>query len=933
MTAHPPERPARLCLLHADEAVCERLKISMSAIGRPIVCCQPLTCAVAVEAAIDGCDAALFVLDEGTLASGFFDDPATPALLQRLRDAGALILFVVADRCDWADFDYIEPLFAMPISEYRPASLAYTHIADELGKRLAAHPCKGTIVHSAAGARQTGIFGRDKELAWLASQHSGIAMLVGEDGIGKTALIGAHLQDCNTRHIAHAFYPTQGSRLFLLDALNRLKVSHDARTPDEELGRLLGCEAASQSVLLVLEDIESMQDENGKIADRGLMSLFDALLQRAGRCIASSTLPVAHADGVQVLAVAALEPDAAQVLLRQRGVRGADADLERMAMRCQAHPLSLMLAAEFCCAHLRGDAAAFAQHRTADDKIANAASIAAWFDGKLAEDHLELDRELLRITALFERPAPWGALRALQDANPIPGLTSALHKADIARIRKSLARISLWRLASCDLALDAPEIAMHPALAQRFRSMLDPDASRLAHSVLFDWYRSLPESEQPDSLEQLEPLYRAIVHGCKAGRYLSAYQHVYLERILRGSVYYTQNQLGAYSCDLHALAGFFPDGWNRLPADGSLPGEHLSEAQRSRLVSDVAYALKSQGMLSDALGPQRIDHGRTFDAADWNNFCRSCENLVSLLTALGRWSEAEAVSREAVTAAGKIANAEDRWQRTTTALSCLGHTLHGRGYLAQASTAYVLAEMVQGQAHHHPKLYSVYGYNYAQLLLEQSCCESGWREVLARRHGSLDIAMKLDHPLSQALDHSAIGLAGAALGEPDSVQALDLAVTTMQRSGTTLHLPAMHLARAHYLRSLGELQGAGADLQTAFTIAKRGDMLSYLAECELLAGNLCLDEARSGDAALHCAAAERLIVMHGYGRRTAELHLLRARLLWATGDAHAAAALEAARSRICATGQWYFWRELRRVAAEISAPDPGECPGKAAHPG
>lgn len=932
MTAHPSERPARLCILHADEAICGRLKICLSAAYNLAVSSEPLSCCAATEHAIERSDAALFLLDEHALSSGFFTDPATPALLQRQRDAGTPILFVVAARCRWKDFDYIAPLLPHPITQYAPASLAYTHIADEIGARIASHPRRHKSAQKKPLAPAPRLSGRDAELAWLASARRGIFVLVAEDGTGKSALTGEYLASQSS--ISHTFHPRESSRLFLLAALRRLGVLHDARTSDEELGRMLGCEAATRSVLLVLEDIEAMLAADGKIVDRGLIALFDALLENAGRCIASSARQLAQSDRVVVLDMGPLAPEAACALLRQRGVRGAEADIGKMAKRCNRHPLSLALAAEFCHAYLDDDAAAFVRHAWyPNSEKSHAAAVAQWFDVKIGEDRLPLDRELLRIAALFDRPAPWGALLALKRAKSIPGLTIALHASDEAGIRKSLARLSMWGLIECDPGLHEPEIRTHPSLALPFREQLKKEQSRAAHSVLFDWYSSLPGSERPDSLEELEPLYRAIVHGCRAGRYHSAYQNIYLARILRGSVYYTQNQLGAYSCDMNALAEFFPEGWNQLPAEGSLPGEHLSEAQRSRLISDVAYALKSQGMLTDALGPQRIDYRRTRDAADWNNFCRCCENLVSLLTPLGRWAEAEAVSREAVAASNKVENAEDRWQRTTTALSCLGHTLHGRGHLAQAATAYELAEMVQGQAHHHPKLYSVYGYNYAQLLLEQASCESGWREVLTRRHGSLDIALKLDHPLSQALDHSAIGLAGAALGEPDSVQALDLAITTMQRAGTTLHLPAMHLARAHYLRSLGDLQGAQADLNTAFTIAERSDMRSYLAECELLAGNLALDLEKTDDAGLHHAAATRLIVEDGYGRRIAELHLLHARLLHAMRDPDAQSALNAARTRICAAGQWYFWRELRRVAAEILAPDPGECPARVMHAG
>lgn len=375
-----------------------------------------------------------------------------------------------------------------------------------------------------------------------------------------------------------------------------------------------------------------------------------------------------------------------------------------------------------------------------------------------------------------------------------------------------------------------------------------------------------------------------------------------------------------------AMSQLRDEGMSFIENPNGLPDETLSEANRTRLLSDEAFALKSLGRLEDALGPQSIVHQRTWEAGDWNNFCRSGENLVSLLTPLGRWAEAEAVSREAVSVANGLKDKEQRWQRTTTALAYLGYTLHGRGYLKQASTAYALAEIVQAEAHHHPKLYSIYGYNYAQLLLEQACQETGWREVLERRHTSLDIAVKLNHALSQALDHGTIGLARAALGEPDTVPALDLAVTTMQRAGTIIHLPAMHLARAHYQRSLRNLPAAWADLEAAQTIARRSNLRTYLAECALLGGNLLLDEARIPEAAAQHANAAQLIREDGYGRRLTELHLLHARLLHAQHDLATLQALADAQARIREAGQWYFWRELRAVANEIAASDPGECP-------
>lgn len=979
-SANPPGRPYRLLISYAHEnkAVKDRLQINLAPLQHDGLVQIADERAISntdewreqIELALNGVDAALFLIDEYFLASRFCKDVEISDFLQRQQNAGVLILFVITDHCCWKNFDFISndhviPFDAHPITSYTPHSEAYTHVADEIANRLARHPQRAltAIQHDAHATELSALLaklpgatahliGRDAELEkinfWQA--HKGVLVWVGESGTGKSALVRSYLeQQCwpdGTRFIGHSFSRRghhDSSRAFLLDALEQLDTPHEAHAIDDELGRLLAGAIAAEPCVLVLDGIESLQYEDskpaGKIQDRGLTALLEGLARKPGQslCLVSSLMPVsephiARENYFREEMLNLLPPDAARALLRQHGIRGDDAELGRMAKRCGRHPFSLILAAEFCHSYLQNHAAEFLKHENyPKTEKANVATLMIWFDSVLADEHQSLDRELLRILGLFDRPAPWGALLALRSAKAIPGLTATLRAADETTILKSLARLKQWRLLCADPSRPEPELGAHPLVAEHFAAQLKKDAPKAwqaAHSVLFDWFCRQPDKAQPYTLEEMAPLYRGIIHGCLAGRYRTAHELIYLSRILRGNSYYTQNQLGAYSADLDALAGFFPQGWSQPPvtADAGLPNEALSEAGRTKLLTEAAFALKSLGRLEEALGPQRIGHKRTKESGDWNNFCRSAENLVSLLTPLGRWTEAEAVSREAVSAANRIEDSDERWQRTTTALACLGHTLHGRGHLSQAATAYSLAEMVQRDAHHHPKLYSVYGYNYAQLLLEQASQEADWREVLTRKHTSLDIVEKLDHPLSQALDHSAIGVARAALGEPDTVRAMDLAVTTMQRAGTVILLPAMHLARAHYLRSLHDLPAAWIDFEHAHTIARRSNMRTYLAECALLGGNLFLDEGRVSDAAAHYATALQLILEDGYGRRITEIHLLHARLLYAQQDPAALNALNDAKNRISEVGQWYFWRDLRNVAGEIDAPDPGACP-------
>jgi hypothetical protein len=945
-----------------------------------------------IEAAMASADVAVFMLDQHFLVSRFCMGVEVATLLQRHRDRGALILFVLTDHCRWNRYPFITrfqliPRDGRPASSFRPVAKAYTHIVNEIEAALDRHkpvgagspaiPAEPARTMEIAGkpapttlaalleklpGRTAHLFGREAELAQRSDWrgHKGVLLWVAEGGMGKSALLRWWLESQawpeGTRFLGHSFY-SQGShnqatsaRGFLLDALKQLGVDHALDTPDDELGRLLAEAAKLQPTVLVLDGMEPLQQAaadpklDGNVKDQGLAVLLENLARNPGQalCLASSRLPIPDV-GIQDAAwfrekeLKTLPPAGALALLRQRGLKGTDAELAQVAERCGHHAMTLVLAAEFCHTYLNGQAAAFLERSWQPQPgEKHASTVMAWFDAALVDEQQALDRELAHILGLFDRPAPWGALLALKNHEPpIPGLTEQLHDADTTALLESLARLSQWGLLQADLSQPTPDLDAHPLVREHFGAWLErekPAAWRAAHGVLFNWFRGLPEKEYPDTLEEMEPLYRAVGNGCKAGRYRTALNEVYWQHILRGEQSYSLFQLGAYSSDLAALAGFFPQGWAQPPvaACTSLPDDALSEVDRSWHVAAVAFCLTSLGRLEEALGPRHMDRQAWQASGDWSNFCTSSENFVDLIAPLGRWAEAEAVSREAETAAVRIKNGEQRWYRSVQAFACLGHALHGQGRLVEAGVNYYRAEAVQAENDPEtPKLYSRPGYTYAQLLLEQAGQTARLREVLERGRAALAIVEQGRHLLSQALDHCTIGLALAALSEAEAGPVLDQAVATMQRAGKIERQPPMHLARANYLRSSGQRPAAWTDHAAALSIARRGNMRTYLAECALLAGNLQLDENHIPQAAAEYAAAAQLIHEDGYGRRLTELHLLHARLLHAQHDAEAPARAEA---RIREIGQWGFWRALRQVAQEIAAPDPGACPPADAHP-
>ena len=98
--------------------------------------------------------------------------------------------------------------------------------------------------------------------------------------------------------------------------------------------------------------------------------------------------------------------------------------------------------------------------------------------------------------------------------------------------------IALKRLSEVDLLTVTPEaIDAHPLIREYFAKQLrdtQPAAFQAAHSRLFD-HLCEKTPHRPDTLDGLQPLYQAVVHGCLAGRQQEACEKVYSDRILRGT--------------------------------------------------------------------------------------------------------------------------------------------------------------------------------------------------------------------------------------------------------------------------------------------------------------------------------------------------------------------------------------------------------------
>jgi hypothetical protein len=288
-----------------------------------------------------------------------------------------------------------------------------------------------------------------------------------------------------------------------------------------------------------------------------------------GRCV--SRIPVVelrdYPDTTIEINLEQISPHAGRALLRVKGVRGSDAELEQAVISFGGSALALTLLAGFLHkvkGHNIAEAANIRDRPLGEDDGKHAKRILAAYEQRHGDDE---HCQLLRVLGLFDRPAEDEWISAVATAGPeIPGLTNALPRLgndDWHRLLQNLR----------DDCVIAPEnrhrpslVEAHPVVreyfAQAFRKR-NANGWREAHSRLYDYFEDLPAKHLPSAIPDLIPLYAAVRHGCEAGRYNEAMWDVYIPRICRGKEFYSKYQLGAFGLDLAAISCFFESLWGR----------------------------------------------------------------------------------------------------------------------------------------------------------------------------------------------------------------------------------------------------------------------------------------------------------------------------------------------------------------------------------
>jgi tetratricopeptide (TPR) repeat protein len=276
------------------------------------------------------------------------------------------------------------------------------------------------------------------------------------------------------------------------------------------------------------------------------------------------------------------------------------------------------------------------------------------------------------------------------------------------------------------------------------------------------------------------------------------------------------------------------------------------------VIGEAGSSLRAIGRLADAVEPMRVAAEAWVKSEIWKGAAVNYNNLSELHLTLGDVPEATAAARQSV----DIADRSGEWEKRLCARTTLANALHQSGDAAEAMRLFTEAERLQTESQpEFPILYSVQGYRYCDLLVEQDQTA----EVLRRASQTLLWVEKDQWLLDIGLDHLSLGYAHLS-GSAGAAHHLDMAVDFLRRAGYIDMLPLALLAR-----------GTPRDLDEVFRIATRSGMRLHLTDYHLASARLAL-AADYHLARGNLDEAEALINATGYHRRDPDLAKLRAEL-------------------------------------------------------
>ncbi len=637
--------------------------------------------------------------------------------------------------------------------------------------------------------------GREQELdtitEWYKDPAVRIGALIGWGGVGKSALIRKWYDNLESNGIQPdgvfwwGFYRNAYLEQFL-NALLRF-VSGGQIEPETIKGTWEKVDRIKQYIgqeayLIILDGLEQMQkgesgDEFGKMLHRECTEMLHYLAdvpEAKGLCLITTRFSLKDLEDWENRSyknhplIDLSVPDALS-MLKKRGVRGSDDDIKEVINRYKGHALSLTSLAGYLDRYYGGDI-----KQAPDIKFVLSDKKRFEDVGKLlsryAKKMSKAERAFLNIFSLFRQEVKQSDFekvfrKKIEDTK----FNDVLIKMNELDFKDLIDGLLDWRLISCDEKKKL--YTTHPLIKSYFESDFKKKDKKLCHKRIYEYFgENAPE--RPKTLDQMQPLFEQVYHGCSAGLYDEVYWDVYQEKIDRMDEYFITHILGAWETDLSLVKTFFPEGdLSQMPL--------VSEkGHQSWLLNTAGLGLLYTGRPKEAEEPLK---GATELYIEDNEIAFASVGYSNLADLQLRTSELEEGLESAKKALELAQTAKDE-QYIVDSKAYLGWIYYLLGKTEEAEQNFKESDELEKKISEF-RLYSHRGVNYATFLIsmgrvdeafkltEQNleiCNSQNWPDDISRCHRCLGAIERIKGDKKQSEEHIQEALEiGHKIGVPD----------------------------------------------------------------------------------------------------------------------------------------------------------------------
>jgi tetratricopeptide (TPR) repeat protein len=734
----------------------------------------------------------------------------------------------------------------------RPDSSAGEGLGGDNAQQIGRMPTVGTL-----------LIGRDHELqlldrAWE-DTNTGVVSFIAFGGVGKSTLavnwwLRRRAQLSGVRYHEFSFYDqgaTSGTQQdagsFLRKALTEW-FGVDLPTKRWQQGELLAKCVREAGTVLNLDGLEPLQYANrdsprfGLFYDEGMATFLLGLTSpgNKGLCICTSRIGLKSLynrldQGYVQTPLDNLTPTSGAQLLIALKIVGTDRELEDASKQYGNHALSLTLAAKYLAKYKERDVKQLdtipvLSSMKVVDESRHARRILSHYEKTVFPAHTA-EHAILRCIGLFDRPVQPEAMNTLRRAPPIQDLTAPL-----IDLCDDAFRAALWRLN--ELALITfndirGSLDCHAIIRTHFGEAVKSSelAWREGNRRLYKHYAAAAKDELPKSAEDMDVLYPAVVHACKADAFSEAWD-IYWRRIQQGHPrYFNTNVLGKFHEGLGSLASFYSRPWTTV-APGAT--NVLARDHYLRLLTEVGFHLKVLGRFDEAKAVI-YETMKEYDAD--NNLTDAAvnsENLAEVDLLNGEPKKALVTLQFGREGAPYAELCPDIFRRMQT-LALRGQIFLCMARIDEAEKALVEAERLRVE--YGPNRQPIRSLYILDLLAEVGRYDElhmiadRFRPLLSEAvampfTGAFNLFVGQAHALRAIREGS---MSDGALG----LELLDVAIKLIDASNLPHLQPRGSCIRARLLTHLREFDRARQDLHTALTISEYARLKLFEADCHL----------------------------------------------------------------------------------------------------